>query len=98
MYVSIRYQYNASGMCENPGSVLKQHHIQRITVNLKLTFYRKSYMKVFATTDVALRNKDSDWRIYIDPPIYQMHVENMMLTRGKICRRKKTSHEVVLAC
>lgn len=55
MYVSIRYQYNASGMCENPGSVLKQHHIQRITVNLKLTFYRKSYMKVFATTDVALR-------------------------------------------
>lgn len=38
MYVSIRYQYNASGMCENPGSVLKQHHIQRIIVNLTLTF------------------------------------------------------------
>lgn len=40
MYVSIRYQYNASGMCENPGSVLKQHHIQRIIVNLKLTFLK----------------------------------------------------------
>lgn len=26
---------------------------------------------------IVISNKDSDWRIFIDPPIYQMHVDNV---------------------
>lgn len=37
MYMSIRYRYNASGMCENPGSVLLTTSYTK-NVNFKIDF------------------------------------------------------------
>lgn len=37
---------------------------------------------------IVIRNKDYDLPICIDPPIYQMHAENMMLTHGKMSEKE----------